>query len=166
MCYITAMGPIRSLELGLSKLIEESNLIVEVEFVERYKEDVVIINKDLKNQAREPIPPFLKKGCVFKTNNILKNSTGIDIPERIKVPEESWRRSFNDHKKKYLNDAVKSYTVHEYITGVKSISKATILFLQHFQGWFELTAKNAFEDNSAHEKIKMLMASHKPAKKR
>jgi hypothetical protein len=155
------MSIARSLELGLSQLVEESNLVLEVKFLERFKEELPLHNKDSKN-AEKPVPAFVKKGCVFKTGTVFKNNTGIKaIPEKIQVPDENWRRLFSEHKEKYLKTADRAYTIKEYHSEVPSLDKASILFLSHFQGMFELTAQGAFESSEAQEKIQMLVASTK-----
>jgi hypothetical protein len=145
-------------ELSLSEVIEESNLILEVEFLEVYKEEIPITKADSAiTSASEIVPPFIKKSNVFTVTKILKNSGGIKVPERIEVPEEDWRRSLSKHKEKYLKAPAKSYTVSEYRSKVKSISKASLLFLHHFQNLYELTARNAFEDERALDKISILI---------
>jgi hypothetical protein len=152
------MSITRSLELGLSKIVEESNLILEVKFIERFKQEIAIVNKDSKNPVK-PVPAFVKKGCIFKTGTVFKNNTGIKvIPETIEVPDENWRRLFSEHNEKYLKTADRAYTIKEYHTEVPSLEKAAILFLSHFQGMFELTAQGAFESLEAREKVEMLLA--------
>lgn len=151
------MSKIPSRELSLSEVIEESNLVVEVDFIERFEEEVMVVNRDSKNTSPETVPPFLKKGYVFKIRNILKNSGDIKVPEKINVPEEDWRRGLSKHKEQYMKSPAKSYTVTKYNSEVKTITKAFILFLHHFQGMYELTAKNAFESKAAREKIGMLI---------
>jgi hypothetical protein len=159
------MGVARSLELGLQELMEESNLIVEVRFKERFKEEIAIADKDAKNTGR-PLPSFIKKGCVFIVNKILKNNTELKgLPENISVPDENWRRLFSEHREKYLKIPDRTYIIKEYHTEVASLEKASILFLSYFQGMFELTAQGGFESEEASEKIEMLLVSTKRHKK-
>jgi hypothetical protein len=159
------MGVARSLELGLQELMEESNLIVEVRFKERFKEEIGIADKNVKNTGR-PLPSFIKKGCVFVVNKILKNNTELKgLPESISVPDENWRRLFSEHKEKHLKTPDRAYTIKEYHTDVTSLEKASIIFLSYFQGMFELTAQGAFESAEASEKIEMLLVSTKRHKK-
>ncbi|NOT76791.1 MAG: hypothetical protein HOP08_17840 [Cyclobacteriaceae bacterium] len=152
------MSIIRDRELSLSELIEESNLVVEVGFIKKYTEEVAVTRMD----SFETFPPFIKKGNIFKVKGVLKNTAKITVPEEIKVPEENWRRSLSQHKEAVMNGPSKSYTVPEYKTEVKSISKAGILFLHHFQDMFDLTAKNAFEDLNSKEKITMIIQDENP----
>jgi hypothetical protein len=155
------MSIARSLELGLSQLVDESNLVLEVKFLEYFKEELPVHNKDPKNPGK-PVPSFIKKGCVFQTSTVFKDNTGIkSIPDQIQVPDEDWRRLFSEHKEKYLKIPERSYTIKEYHSEVPSLDKASILFLSHFQGMFELTAQGAFESAEAREKIEMLAASTK-----
>ena len=144
-------------EISISELVEESNLIVEVEFIETYVEEVPVVNRDVSNLSGEAIPPFQKKGNVFKIKSILKNKDKINVPEKITVPDEDWRRALNKHKEKYLKAPSKSYHLPEYISEVKSAKKATILFLHHFQNMYELTARNSFEDQKSFEKVTILL---------
>ncbi|HEY5826288.1 MAG TPA: hypothetical protein VIT44_18085 [Cyclobacteriaceae bacterium] len=148
------MSIIRYNELSISEMIEESTLIVEVELVGPFQEEVPIVNRDLKEGSA--IPPFIKKGHTFKVKNVLKNK-GDQLPEQINVPNENWRRSLSQHKEQHAGGPSKSFTVPEYKSDVKSIAKATVLFLNHFQGMYDLTAANAFENNAALEKINMLL---------
>ena len=150
------MSIIRSTEISLSELVEESNLIVKVKFVELYKENVPVVDKS-NGQPDPSVPPFIKKGCVFQVLSVLKNTARIEVPEKIQVPNENWRRSLSQHKEKHAGGQSKSYNVPTYITDVSSIKKASIIFLHHFQGMFDLTAKNAFESTAAEEKIKILL---------
>jgi uncharacterized protein (UPF0335 family) len=153
------MSKTQSRELSLSEVIDESNLVVEVEFIERFEEEVPVINRDSKNTSQEAVPPFLKKGYIFKIKKVLKNSGDIKVPEKINVPDEDWRRALSQHKEKYTKSPAKSHAVMRYSPDVKSITKAFILFLHHFQGMYELTAKNAFESKAAQEKISMLISN-------
>jgi len=151
------MSIIRSLEVSLSTLIGQSNLIVEVEFVKRYREKVPVVNKSAKESPPWPVPPFIKKGCIFKVIHVLKNESRTEVPDTIQVPDENWRRFLSEHKEQYTGGASKSFVVQEYLTEVDKIEKASILFLDHFQGMYELTAQGAFENASAKEKIGMIM---------
>jgi hypothetical protein len=153
------MSIIRSIEVSISQLVEQSNLIVEVEFVKRFKEEVPIVDKSLKDSPPKPIRPFVKKGCVFRVRGILKNDGKIKVPEVIQVPDENWRRFLSQHKEEYAGGVSKSFTVQEYITGVDKIEKASVLFLQYFQDNYELAARGAFEDDTAREKIEMIMGA-------
>lgn len=151
------MSRIQYREMSLSEVIEDSNLVVEVKFIESYQEEVALAPKD-SAVVSGSFPPFIKKGGMFSVIRVLKNDGKIKIPERIKVPNENWRRFLSQHKEKHLNAPSKSFTVPEYITTLKSASKASVLFLNHFQGMFEFTASNAWEDKAALEKIEMLIA--------
>lgn len=152
------MSIIRSKEVSLSDIIAESNLIVEVEFVKPYKEEVPVASRDPK-APQTVIPPFVKKGCVFRIKNVLKNDGKIKVPDTIPVPDENWRRSLSQHKERYADGVSKSFTVNEYPTEVKSVQKASILFLYHFQDTYELVARDAFESSEAREKIDMIMGA-------
>jgi hypothetical protein len=149
------MSIVRYNELSLSELIEESTLIAEVELTGSFQEEIPIVNRDSK-VAGSSIPPFIKKGYIFKVKNILKNK-GDSVPEIINVPDENWRRFLSQHKETYANGPSKSYTVPEYKSDVKSITKATVLFLHHFQGMYDLTAAHAFESKAALEKINLIL---------
>jgi hypothetical protein len=144
--------------MSLSEVIEDSNLVVEVKFIEPYQEEVSVALKNASGAATETFPPFIKKGNTFEVKRVLKNDTKVKIPDTIKVPEENWRRSLSQHKEKHLNAPSKSFTVPEYISTVKSASKAFVLFLNYFQDMYELTARNAFENKDALEKVEMLIA--------
>ena len=150
------MSIIRSTEVSLSELVEESNLIVKVNFVESFQESLPIIDKSEVRTAK-PIPSFIKKGYVFQVVGVLKNTARIEVPNKIQVPNENWRRSLSQHKEQYAGGPSKSYSVPTYATDVPSPPKASILFLQHFQGMFDLAAKGAFEIAAAEEKIIMLL---------
>jgi hypothetical protein len=150
------MSIVRSLEISLSSLVEESNLIVSGQYLKSFKEEIPITNS-----ASTPLPPFIKKGFSFKIAEILKNTTGIQIPGIIQVPDENWRRELAKHRKKYLDDADRSFTILQYNGELTDIKKASVLFLQHFQGMFELSANNAFEDEAGLEKTQMLLRSAK-----
>ena len=150
------MSIIRSTEISLSELVTESNLILQVKFIELFKEAVPIIDRS-KDQTDKPIPPFIKRGCVFQVLGVLKNTARIIVSEKINVPNENWRRSLSQHKGAHAGGKSKSYNVPTYLTEVPSLQKAAILFLHHFQGMYDLTARNSFEDAAAEEKIKMLL---------
>jgi hypothetical protein len=150
------MSIVRSLEISLSSLVEESNLIVSVQCLKPFREEL-----NMNNQSLKELPPFLKKGHEFKVIDVIKNKTGITIPEIIQVPDENWRRELANYRKKHFNDAERSFTVLEYNGEITNIKKASVLFLQHFQGMFELSAHNAFEQQAAVEKIELLLASRK-----
>ena len=152
------MSIIRSTEISLSELIKESNLILQVKFIELFNEAIPVVDKS-SNQADKRIPPFIKKGCVFQVQGVLKNTARITVPEKIHVPKENWHRSLSQHKEAYANGKSKSYNVPTYTSEAPSLRKASIVFLHHFQGMFDLAAKDAFEDAAAEEKIKMLMES-------
>lgn len=151
------MSIIRSLEVSLSDVIGLANLIVEVEFVEHYREEVPIVRRTKEESPSEPIPPFIKKGCVFRVKGILKNEGKSKVPETIPVPDENWHRFYSQHKERYAGGVSKSFTVQEYNTEVKAIEKASILFLHYFQDTYELVARRAFEDGAAKEKISMIL---------
>ena len=150
------MSIIRSTEISLSDLVKESNLIIKVRFVALFTESLPVIDK-LNDHTNKPIPPFVKKGCIFQVSGVLKNTARIEVPEKILVPRENWRRALSQHKEKHAGGTSKSFSVPAYITEVSSPQKAGILFLQHFQGMFDLTAKDAFESPAAEEKIVMLL---------
>lgn len=150
------MSIIRSSEISLSELVVESNLILKVKFLELFKESLPVIDKS-KDQTDKSIPPFIKKGCVFQVLGVLKNTARIEVPDKIQVPQENWHRSLSQHKEAHAGGKSKSYNVPTYSTDVPSFQKAAILFLRHFQGMFDLTAKDAFETGAAEEKIKMLL---------
>jgi len=137
-------------------MVKESNLILKVKFLELFKESLPVVNK-LHDKTEKSIPPFIKQGCVFQVMGILKNTARIEVPEKIQVPHENWRRSQSQHKERYAGGPSKSYNVPTYITDVASLQKASILFLHYFQGMFDLMAKNAFESTAAEEKIKILL---------
>lgn len=150
------MSIIRPAEISLSELVKESNLILRVKFIELFKETIPIFDKS-KDHTEKTLPPFIKKGCVFQVLGVLKNTARTAVPERIHVPNENWHRSLSQHKEAYAGGKSKSYNVPTYTTEVPSLRNATILFLHHFQGMYDLTAKDGFEDEAAEEKIKMLL---------
>lgn len=150
------MSIIRSSEISLSELVEESNLIVQVKFIELFKETVPVIDRS-KGETDKLIPPFIKQGCVFQVLGVIKNTARVIVPEKIHVPNENWHRSLSQHKETHAGGKSKSYNVPTYRTEVPSMKKAAILFLHHFQGMYDLAAKDAFEDATAEEKIKMLI---------
>lgn len=152
------MSIIRSKEVSLSDIVGQSNLIVEVEFVKHYQEEVPIVNRAAQ-ALPATVPPFIKKGCVFRIKGVLKNDGKIRVPETIQVPDENWRRFLSQHKEQYADGVSKSFTVDEYNTDVPDIENASILFLHHFQGTYELVARDAFESSEAREKIEMIMRS-------
>lgn len=147
------MSSMENTVVELSDLVKECNLIVEVEYLESFQEEVAIKQFD----ANVSVPPFVKKGIVFTIQTVLKNKDAIKLPQTIQVPNEGWRRLLDKHKERYAGKAAKSYGVKEYKTEVTSMRNATLLFLHHFQGTFELEAKNSFESNEALEKITMLL---------
>lgn len=144
--------------MSLSEVIEDSNLVVEVKFIEPYQEEVAIAHKD-SAAGSGSFPPFIKKGAVFNVIRVLKNGNKIKIPETIKVPDENWRRALGQHKEEHLQAPAKSYTVPEYVTSVKTAAKASVLFLNYFQDMYEFTARNGFESKAALEKVEMLIAA-------
>lgn len=152
------MSRITYREISLSEVIEDSNLVVEVKFIEHYQEEVAIAHKD-PGAVSEKFPPFIKRGSVFKVIRVLKNTTKIKIPETINVPNENWRRFLGQHKELHLQAPSKSYTVPEYVSSLKTVAKASVLFLNYFQDLYEFTASNSWEDKAALEKIEMLIAS-------
>jgi hypothetical protein len=147
------MSIIKKIRVELSDIVKEANLILMVDYLESFIEDVAIKGVD------QSVPPFKKKGFVFKVKSVLKNTAKIEVPETISVPKEDWRRSFSQHKEQYAGGSSKSFAVKEYETSVKSIQKADIIFLHHFQGSFDLEVKNAFESTEELEKITMLIAA-------
>lgn len=151
------MSRITYREMSLSEVIEDSNLVVEVKFLEPYQEDVSIAPKNIP--GTETFPPFIKRGNIFNVKTVLKNDTKIKIPDTINVPDENWRRLLSQHKEKHLNAPSKSFTVPEYIPTVKSSSKASVLFLNYFQDMYEFTARNSWEGKAELEKVEMLIMS-------
>lgn len=152
------MSKIDYREMSLSEVIEDSNLVVEVKFIEPYHEDVAIAHKN-STVGLDNFPPFIKKGAVFNVIRVMKNGNKIKIPETIKVPTEDWRRALGQHKEKHLQAPAKSYTVPEYVSSIKSATKASVLFLNYFQDMYEFTARNSFENKAALEKVEMLIAA-------
>lgn len=152
------MSIMREIELSLQQLVEKSDLILEVDFIEEYAEDIALVDKD---QPAKKVPTFKKKGCVFRTGQVLKNSQGIRVPEIIKVPNENWHRFLSQHKEQYMNGPSKSFTIEEYVSEVASMREATLLFLYHFQGMYDLAARDAFEGNANREKIEILLKAKK-----
>jgi len=153
------MSIIKYRELSLSEVVEESNLIIEVEFVEKYNEEISVSGKEGSDSEVKASPPFIKKGNVFNVIKVLKNTGLIKVPAQIRVPEENWRRSLSQYKEMHFNGVSKSYTVLDYATETKSVSKAAVLFLHHFQDMYELTARNAFEGKASLEKITILISA-------
>lgn len=153
---IKRVSIIRSSEISLSELVEESNLILQVKFIELFKETIPVIDRS-NGQTDKAIPPFIKKGCVFQVLGVLKNTARVIVPDKIHVPNENWHRSLSQHKEAHAGGKRKSYNVPTYSTEVSSMRKAAILFLHHFQGMYDLAAKDSFEDAAAEEKIKMLL---------
>lgn len=147
------MSIIKNIEVELSDLVKDSNLILEVEYVEPFVEEVIIKSIDSKVSP----PPFKKQGVVFTVTNVLKNVDKINLPKTIRIPKEGWRRSLSQHKELYAGGHSKSYGVKQYKSEVKSMRNATILFLHHFLGSFELETKNSFESVEALDKIMMLI---------
>lgn len=151
------MSQIQYREMSLSEVIEDSNLVVEVKFVKSYTEEVNIGHKNATDRS-ETFPPFIRKGNSFQVKAILKNDTRIKIPATINVPDENWRRFLSQHKEKYLNAPSKSFIVPEYVSTLKSASKAAVLFLNYFQDMYEFTARNSWEGKGELEKVGMLIA--------
>jgi hypothetical protein len=147
---------IKSIEISLSELVKESNLILQVKFIESFKESVSITDRS-EQKTEKVIPPFIKRGAVFHVLGVLKNTARVIVPEKIQVPNENWHRSLNQHKEAHAGGKSKSYNVPTYNTEVPSLQKAAILFLHHFQGMYDLAAKDSFEDKGAEEKIRMLL---------
>ena len=148
------MSIIKTRLVEIFDIVEDSNLIITVEYVEPFSEEVTVKSNDPNTT---PLP-FKKTGYVFKIKDVLKNTEKTDLPQTIRVPNENWRRSLSQHKEKY-GGVSKSYEVKEYETEVKSMNKAHILFLHHFQGSFELNVKGAFESEDALEKVMVLVGS-------
>lgn len=150
------MSKIEYREMSLSDVIEDSNLVVEVRFLEHFQEEVAIAHKDVKTASKK-FPPFIKKGDVFKIIRVLKNTGKINVPETIHVPDENWRRVLGQHKEQHLQAQSKSYTVPEYVSTLKTTTKAAVLFLNHFQDMYEFTARNSWESKAELEKVEMLI---------
>jgi hypothetical protein len=138
---------------SLTDIIEESNLIVEVQYVGDFTDEIVV--KDAA--SKKPVPPFIKSGYVFRVTHILKNDTNTQIPQTIQVPDENWRRSLSQHKAAHAGGPDKSFTVKEYDTEAASLQEATVLFLHHFQGMFELSAKGSYETDDIMGKLEPLL---------
>jgi hypothetical protein len=155
---VNNMSRIDYREMSLSAVIEDSNLVVEVKFIESYQEEVSIFHKEAV-AGSEKFPAFIKKGDVFKVIRVLKNTGKIKVPETIRVPNENWRRFLGQHKEQYLQAPSKSYNVPEYVSTLKTSAKASVLFLNHFQDMYEFTACNSWESKAELEKIEMLIAS-------
>ncbi len=149
------MSVVKYIPVELSDIVTTADLILAVDCVEPFTEDVSVKSADPKT----PAPPFKKKGFIFRVKGILKNSEKINVPPTIQVPNEDWRRSLSQHKQKYADGVSKSYDVKKYATEVRSIKNANIIFLHHFQGTYELEVKGAFESNEALEKITILIAA-------
>lgn len=132
------MSIIRHTEVTLNTLISESNLIMEVLYLEPFKEEVPIPDHPAAK-------PFLKEGLVFQVKTILKNTENLTVDAFIRVPHENWRRSFSQHKEFHANGPSKSYGVKIYNTSVPSMKDAEILFLQAFHSTYDLVAEHAFE---------------------
>jgi hypothetical protein len=136
----------------LSDVVKESNLIVEVEYLMPFSEEIIV--KGINNTL-----PFIKKGFEFKILNVLKNSGKIALPLTIQVPNENWRRSLSEYKNEHGDGPGKSYEVKQYETEITTIKNAGILFLHQFKNTFELEMKDSFESIEAREKVTMLVAS-------
>lgn len=132
------MSIIKHIEVTLTTLISESNLIVEVQYVEPFEEEVPLPDHPAAK-------PFLKQGLVFQVKSILKNSDDLTIETFIRVPHENWRRSLSQHKEFHANGPSKSYGVKTYNTNVPSMKDGQILFLNAFRSTYDLTAEHAFE---------------------
>ena len=148
----------QQIEVGLSSLVKDSNLIVKVKFIKLFKESLPVTDRQ-QDQAGTTVPPFIKQGCVFKVLSVLKNTSRAEIPEQIEVPNENWRRLLSRYKEKFAGGSAKSYTIPLYISPVPSLRKASILFLNYFQGMIDLSAKDSFEDNTAEEKVAMILGN-------
>src|SRR6478735_11340380 len=135
------MSIIREKVLSLSEIVSGSNLVVEVEAVRSYEENVPVESV----KGSQPVPDFIKKGIVFRIKNVLKNTGEEMLPEFIHVPNENWRRSLSQYKEGYANGPSKSFAVNLYETSVSSMNDAEVLFLNRSQYVFSLTAKNSFE---------------------
>lgn len=147
------MSIMKSKPVELSELVKECNLILMVEYLEPFVEEVAIKSNDPNVSP----PPFKKQGAIFTVKSALKNTDKVELPNTIRVPNENWRRSLSQHKEQHASGPSKSFGVNEYKTEVSSMKEADILFLHHFQGGFELEAKNSFESLDELEKITMLL---------
>jgi hypothetical protein len=141
--------------VGLSEIVKDSNLIVEVQFVDSFSEEIPVENKE----SDAPIPPFIRVGTIFNVLAVLKNTTESEIPKTIRVPNENWRRHRAEHKEQYANGPSKSYHIKKYTTEVPSLKEADLLFLHYFQGTYELITKDAYESRAAREKVDILLAA-------
>jgi hypothetical protein len=155
------MSRITYTPVGLSDIVKDSNLIVEVKLIDSFSEEMIILNKNTDS----PVPPFIKKGFVFNVLTILKNTTESKIPQTIRVPNENWRRFFDQHKEQYADGPSRSYHIKEYITEVPSLKDADLLFLHYFQEVYELINKDAYESAAAREKVDILLAAKKRSNK-
>jgi hypothetical protein len=144
------MSRITNVSVELDQVVKESNLIVQVECLAPFTEEITV-------KGIDPNPPFIKSGFDFKVKNVLKNTGKINVPPVIRVPNENWRRSLADYKHIYGDGPSKSYEIKEYETDVPNIKKADILFLHQFQDSFELEVRDAFESMDAIEQIKILI---------
>lgn len=152
---IDLMSIIKKVPVTLSEVVQSADLILEVSCLEPFTEEVTVRSGD----AKEPPPPFKKKGFIFRVKAVLKNKEKVNVPQTIPVPNEEWRRSLSQYKEKHTGGLSKSYAVKQYESEVKSFKNADILFLHHFQGNFELETKGSFESLEALEKITILIAS-------
>lgn len=146
------MSIIKHQEITLNALISESNLIVEVSYIEPFEEEVAIPD-------HSSVKPFLKQGLVFQVKNILKNAEGYAIESVIRVPHANWRHAFSQHKEFHANAPSKSFTVKNYNTSVPSMKDAEILFLNAFNANYDLTAEQAFEWVGMKKQIEDLIAT-------
>jgi hypothetical protein len=144
------MSRITSRRVDLDEVVKESNLIVQVECIAPFSEEITV-------KGIDPNPPFIKSGFDFKVKSVLKNTGKITVPPVIRVPTENWRRRLAEYKHSYGDGASKSYEIKEYETDVKNMQKADILFLHQFQDTFELEVRDAFESINAIEQIKILI---------
>lgn len=146
------MSRITTISIELSEIVEESNLIVQVECIAPFNEEITV-------KGIDPNPPFIKSGFDFSVKKVLKNTGKINVPPVIRVPNENWRRRLAEYKHSYGDGVSKSYEIKEYKTDVRTIKKASVLFLHHFQDTFELEVKDAFESLDSIEKITILIDS-------
>jgi hypothetical protein len=148
------MSKISYTPAGLSDIVKEANLIVEVQCVDSFAEEITVTG-----DAGSIAPPFVKQGFTFKVLTILKNTTGSKIPETIRVPNEDWRRRLAQHKEQHADGKSKSYHIKEYPTDVASLKEAELLFLHYFQDVYELITKDSYESSEAREKVDILLAA-------
>jgi hypothetical protein len=95
--------------MSLSEVIEDSNLVVEVKFIEHYQEEVSVALKNAKGAATETFPPFIKKGNTFKVKRVLKNTRESKNSGYHKSAQRKLAEALSQHKEKHLNAPCKVF---------------------------------------------------------